>query len=29
MSVPLIALREVTRCFGHGAAAFQALRGVI
>jgi ABC-type glutathione transport system ATPase component len=28
MSVPLIALREVTRCFGHGAAAFQALRGV-
>lgn len=28
MSVPLIALSNVTRCFGHGAAAFQALRGV-
>lgn len=28
MSAPLIALSNVTRCFGHGAAAFQALRGV-
>ena len=28
MSVPLIALTDVTRCFGDGPAAFQALRGV-
>lgn len=28
MSVPLIALTDVTRRFGDGAAAFQALRGV-